>query len=107
MDPYTEVTIEGETKKTTVKDNAGKEPVWGEKLIFILKNPEAKMVCVVKDLDVTTSDLVGVAEIDLRGQGLLNSEKEEKAFEVELMYKEKVAGHLGLRSRFTVNHFKK
>ena len=30
------------------------------------------MTCVVKDLDVTTSDIVGTAKIDLREKGLLD-----------------------------------
>lgn len=72
MDPYTELSLEGETKKTTVKQNAGKEPRWEEKFLFILKRPDSKLHCVVKDQDVTTSDLVGKAEIGLRELGLLN-----------------------------------
>lgn len=107
MDPYTEITLEGEMKKTTVKDEGGKNPVWGEKLIFILKKPESELFVEVKDLDMTTSDLVGTAHVKLRELGLLNPENGPKTLTVELMYKEKVAGHLTLTTNFTINHYKK
>ena len=61
MDPFVELRLEEDIYKTSIKDEAGKTPVWNEEFFFNLKRPSSKLVIVVKDKDVTTDDLIGTA----------------------------------------------
>lgn len=71
MDPFAEVKLGAMTKRTSVKDNVGKEPVWNEQYTLPIVNPLDKLIVTVFDEDVTTNDVVGTVEIDMNEKGLL------------------------------------
>lgn len=54
-----------------MKDEAGKNAVWNQSFFLVLKNIHSKLTISVKDEDVTSSDLVGSAELSLRDLGYL------------------------------------
>jgi Ca2+-dependent lipid-binding protein len=72
MDPFVEIKLGEQTKRTTVKDEAGMYPVWGELYTIPVINPLIAIKFTVFDEDVTTNDLVGAAEIDMDERGMLS-----------------------------------
>lgn len=106
MDPFVELKIDEVSKKTTVKQEAGKSPVWNESFFFIISSLDSKLSLVVQDEDVTTNDIVGTTDVELR-QDILKVSTDWIERTAELNYKGKVAGRLSYSTRFAVNLAKK
>lgn len=59
MDPYVEIVLGGQKVRTSVKDEAGKTPVWMEQYTLSMTNQLEQLRLTVFDEDITTDDLVG------------------------------------------------
>lgn len=68
MDPFTVVKYNGNEFKTTVKDSAGKTPVWNETFRIPLgENYQNKILeFSVWDEDTLSNDLVGESSVPIR-----------------------------------------
>jgi len=97
MDPFVSLKIGDETKKSTVKDNAGDAGVWEESLTFLLSSKEDQVNCVVKVMNhnLIKDDQIGkvvIQVVDLvRGVN-------KKWFQLTL--DDKLSGELCLSSKF-------
>jgi Ca2+-dependent lipid-binding protein len=58
MDPFCVLSFRGHEVKTTVKDNAGKKPVWNEKFTFNIQ-----AITETFKIDVLEEDLAGNDEV--------------------------------------------
>lgn len=99
MDPFVELKLGAQIRRTSVKDEAGKEPVWKEMYTIPVVNPLDPLKIEVKDEDVTTDDLVGSAQVDLGEKGMLAG-TEWKEHVIELTFEGKKAGDLYLSTRY-------
>lgn len=101
MDPFVEMVLGAHSKRTTVKDNAGKNPVWIELYTLPVMNQLEPLKLTVFDEDVTTNDLVGDALLDLKDRGLLQ-EKDGlfTEFKLDIQYEGQKAGELFLATRY-------
>lgn len=57
------ISIGGESKKTTVQNEAGKTPKWADIVTFYEKGNTLKVI--VKDEDIGSDDLVGEGSMDI------------------------------------------
>lgn len=73
MDPFVTIELAKQKKRTSVKDEAGKTPVWDEVYSLPVMNPNDPLKLTVLDEDVTTDDIVGSASVDLHEKGLLDA----------------------------------
>jgi len=90
-----------ESKTRIVKGNKGELVAWGERLTFnIPRNAlaDARLYLEVKDEDVTTDDLVGVAYVNLQNCLVFNGGR--NAYEVRLHYNNEDAGILNLETQW-------
>lgn len=100
MDPFAKIKLGEMEKRTSVKDNVGKEPIWNEQYTLPIVNPLDKLIITVLDEDVTTDDVVGSAEIDLNEKGLLTG-NDWKDHTINILWEEKSAGEIFIRTRYT------
>jgi len=96
MDPFTTLKYDGKDWKTTVKDSAGKTPVWNETFrIQLGPNHENKMLeFSVWDEDTMSNDLVGESNVLVRD--LMFRELTQVEFTIN--YKGKSAGKITFKS---------
>ena len=97
MDPYVILKI-GSSKtehKTSVKDSAGKTPVWNEVINLDIPSTNEVLHVIVMDKDPVGSDLVGEVDIQLSD---LCSTRAERDF--TLIYKKKSCGTIKLKADF-------
>lgn len=101
MDPYAKVTIGEVTHRTTVKNSAGKTPIWNEKFIFEIDHINARLLIEVKDKDLTVNDLVGLWEKEMREEGMFAMEGEYVGRALPIYYDKKEAGTVNVVTKFT------
>lgn len=63
MDPYVLITFDSKIRKTSVKQEGGKIPIWNEKFEIEVNNHYQNITFKVFDEDPTTDDLVGEVTI--------------------------------------------
>ena len=94
MDPYVEFVFEGETRKSLIISNGGKNPVWNGQIFSFRANIGEKIKVNVKDDDPGQDDLVMQLDIEVQateGQqrrqlyGYLNGQT-EGSLKIEIQY---------------------
>ena len=100
MDPFVEIRLGKETRRTSVKDEGGKEPKWMEIYTIPVVNALDPLKLTVFDEDVTTDDVVGSAYLDLNEKGVLSAAV-WKEHTVELTHEGQKAGDLFIATRYT------
>ena len=89
MDPFVEIKIGNQTKRTTAHTNGGKYPRWnGEVLEFTITNEQEMKLTVFDEETVKKHDRVGEAIFFLHGV----TKGEIKQKPIEILYKNKLAG---------------
>ena len=63
MDPYVLITFDSKIRKTSVKQEGGKIPIWNEKFEIQVNNHYQNITFKVFDEDTTNDDLVGEVTI--------------------------------------------
>lgn len=63
MDPYVNILFDSKHRKTSVKENGGKKPIWNENFVIDVKNYNQNIIFQVYDEDTTSDDLVGSVTI--------------------------------------------
>ena len=63
MDPFVEIEIGDEKKRTNAHKNGGKNPCWDEQLIFRIRDQTHMMLRVWDEESMCKNDLVGEAKI--------------------------------------------
>lgn len=99
MDPFVEFKLGAQTRRTSVKDEGGKEPKWNELYTIPIVNALDPLKITVLDEDVTTDDIVGSAELDMGDRGMLAG-PEWKEQVIEIQFEGKKAGDLYLATRY-------
>jgi Ca2+-dependent lipid-binding protein len=59
MNPYVLISIKGKNYKTRISNNAGKIPIWNEKISIPINNLNEAMKISCFDEDVALDDLIG------------------------------------------------
>jgi len=91
-----------ESKTTIIKGGKGQLVTWNQKFSFSIPRnalADARLYLEVKDEDVTTDDIVGVANFNLQNCLVFNGGR--NAYEVRLHYKNEDAGVLNLETQWT------
>ena len=89
MDPFVQITIGSQTKRTTTHRNGGKNPKWnGEILEFDITNEQEMKLSVLDEETIKAHDLVGEAVYFI--QAVTKGEIKQKA--IELLFKGKMVG---------------
>lgn len=70
MDPYVTLTLGNLTQKTTIKENAGKNPEWNEKFEFSSRSGDILTLVVLDKEDVGTDDEIGHAKLNVNAEAL-------------------------------------
>lgn len=65
MDPFIQVEMNGQVRKTTAIDDGGKRPVWNQSFDFEVKSIEDVLKFTCFDEDVFSNDLVGDCTLPL------------------------------------------
>lgn len=96
MDPFTVLKYNGHEFKTTVKDSAGKTPVWNESFRIPLgQGYETKLLeFSVWDEDTLSNDLVGEASVPIKDLKLSTLTQ----VEYTISYKGKAAGKITFKA---------
>ena len=64
MDPFVECKVGDVSSQTDVKDEAGQNPVWNQKLSFLLESIPSHIFFTVKDKDMVSDDIVGDKKVN-------------------------------------------
>ena len=96
MDPYLLVTIGNQTLKTTIREGAGKLPVWPDTMIFNEKGAILKVVAM--DDDVGADDNLGSGSFDI--SPCYSAPNVPGKFDIQLFSKGKLAGSVNVTLTF-------
>lgn len=89
-----------QTRRTSVKDEGGKEPKWNEIYTIPVVNTLDPLKLTVLDEDVTTEDVVGSASLDLNEKGIVAGPGWKEQV-IELTHEGQKAGDLFIATRYT------
>ena len=84
MDPFVECKVGDVSSQTDVMDEAGKHPVWNQKLSYLLESIPNFIYITVKDKDLTSDDIVGSKRINPHEENWFVEHSEEVEREIEL-----------------------
>lgn len=90
-----------EYKTKIVKGRKGELAYWGERFSFTIPRnatADARLYLEVKDEDVTTDDIVGVANVNLQNCMVFNGGR--NSYEVRLFYNNEDAGVLNIETQW-------
>ena len=90
MDPYVRITFDSKFRKTSVKQEGGKIPIWNEKFVIDVNNYYQNITFKVYDEDPTNDDLVGQVTLTV-SELIANSPSRELKLQFE---KKKEVGKL-------------
>ena len=97
-DPYVLLSLDDDTMKTSVKDNAGGKNVFFNEILFFNKNLLSRELRVaVMDKDTISDDAMGEATIDLHALQMVEDHEDDQSRPFETKIKGKVAGRVFLK----------
>ena len=69
MDPFVEFKVGDVSSQTDVIEGGGKNPVWNQKLTYLLESMPSSIYLSVKDKDMVNDDMVGDMKVNPHEEG--------------------------------------